>query len=167
LAEVIELAPLSDEDIRRLVSDIMQRVESPPESLFTLVCERALGNPLIVEEIVRILIADEVIDTRHQPWALHLDKLAEVTLPSEFEGVVKARLDKLSSEERESLEIAAVIGQTFWLGAVLALYRGEPNGASSDENEWQLDPRSARLADLFEALRRKDMIRPHADSLFK
>jgi len=164
VTESIELTPLSDEDIRGLLSNILQRLDHIPDKLHDLVCQRALGNPLIVEEIVKILIGEGVIDTRPQPWQLHLAKLDAVELPAEFEGMVKARIDTLSPEERDCLEMASVIGNAFWLGAVLALSR-ENNKLEDDE--WQVDDRAARLTDLLEVLRRKDMIRPHADSLFK
>lgn len=179
LSEIIELAPLSDEDVRGLVGDILQRVEDLPESLLRIVCERAIGNPLMVEEIIKLLIGEDVIDTRAQPWVLHADRLEQVELPMEFEGLVRARIETLGPQERDCLEVASVLGRTFWLGAVLALMRGEPAPAAgavanpltiaaSGEggDDWQ-SARAARLADLLESLRRKDMIRPHADSLFK
>ncbi|MDX9721574.1 MAG: tetratricopeptide repeat protein [Myxococcota bacterium] len=164
-AEHIELAPLADEDIRNLLNDILQRLELVPEALQDLVCQRALGNPMIVEEIVRLLIGEGVIDTRPNPWLLHLDRLSDVTLPSEFSDVIRARLDTLADVERNCLELAAVVGQTFWLETIVAMMRA--NAQHQDAEPWQLDTQAARLADLLESLRRKDMIRPHPDSLFK
>ena len=163
--EHIDLAPLADEDIRLLLKDILQRAETVPEELFALVCERAVGNPLIVEEIVRILIGENVIDTRPAVWEIHADRLARVELPQEFEGVIEARLNTLGEEERSLIEVAAVIGQTFWLNAITALLRS--NDCAPPGAEWGHDPKAARLVDLLESLRRKDIVRPHTDSFFK
>lgn len=160
----VDVSPLSDEEVKALVGDILQRLEEVPDVLTQTICERALGNPLMVEEIVKILIGEEVIDTRTQPWELHLDKLEDVELPQELEGVLRARLDTLSSEEREALEVASVIGQTFWVGALLAMTRPHTTDPPTD---WHLEATHTKLIDRLEALRRKDMIRLHPDSIFK
>ena len=44
-----------------------------------------------------------------------------VEVPSTVEGVLQARLDRLSSQAREVLHRAAVVGRTFWRGSLIAL----------------------------------------------
>ena len=42
----------------------------------------------------------------------------DVVLPETVQGIIAARLDTLPAEEKELLQDAAVMGRTFWLGAL-------------------------------------------------
>jgi len=65
---------------------------------------RAGGNPLYAEQYVRMLA--ERGDAEEMP------------LPETVQGIIAARLDALSVEEKGLLQNAAVLGKVFWLGAV-------------------------------------------------
>jgi tetratricopeptide (TPR) repeat protein len=65
---------------------------------------RAGGNPLYAEQYVRMLAEREEAE--------------ELPLPETVQGIIAARLDALSPEEKNLLQNAAVIGKVFWLGAV-------------------------------------------------
>src|SRR5262249_10585692 len=67
--------------------------------------ERAGGNPLYAEQYTRVLL--ERGDVRE--------------LPETVQGIIAARLDGLSDEEKRLLQDAAVVGKVFWLGAVEAV----------------------------------------------
>jgi tetratricopeptide (TPR) repeat protein len=43
---------------------------------------------------------------------------ADVVLPESVQGIIAARLDTLSADEKELLQKAAVLGRVFWLGAL-------------------------------------------------
>ena len=92
------------------------------------------GNPLFVEEMVRMLAEDEV--------AGELDALR---VPATVQAVLAARLDRLDSEERALLQRAAVIGQVFSWGAVAEL---TPTAEA------------AQIARHLQALVRKGLIQP-------
>ena len=66
---------------------------------------RAGGNPLYAEQFARSL--------------LERGELLEV--PETVQGIIAARLDALSEEEKRLLQDAAVVGKVFWLGAVEAV----------------------------------------------
>ena len=57
----LELRPLSRRDSRRLVEEILQKVEQVPVALSKLVVGGAEGNPFYVEELIKMLIEDGVI----------------------------------------------------------------------------------------------------------
>ena len=63
--------------------------------------------------------------------------------PETLQGVVAARIDALPAEEKELLQLAAVLGKVFWTDALSSL-----SGASS----WQLEER-------LHALERKEFVR--------
>ncbi len=118
----LDLEPLSKRDTRRLVREILQYVENVPDDLRDLIVERSEGNPYYVEELIKVLIEDGVIlknsDTQ---WSVQLDKLASARVPASLIGVLQARIDALSSEERLLLQRASVIGRVFWDRSLLAL----------------------------------------------
>lgn len=157
---VMELKPLSDEDVRRLVDQVLERAGTVSEEIYNVICERAFGVPLSVEEILRVLISSGVIDTRGNEWQIHTDKLPDVDIPASFEGLVQARLDTLTDEETRLLEKASMIGRTFWLDNVASLERIEKDHFESDDSQaWPGYQHDARVRDVLDVLRRKDMIR--------
>src|SRR5207253_7075067 len=63
---------------------------------------RAEGNPLFVEETVRMLVHDE----------------ADGGIPDTLQALIAARIDRLAHEEKVVLQRAAVVGRIFWQGAL-------------------------------------------------
>jgi len=58
----INLSPLSKRASRELVAEILQRVEEIPANLSDLIVDSAEGNPFYVEEMVKMLIDQGVIE---------------------------------------------------------------------------------------------------------
>src|SRR5207248_3032677 len=54
-----------------------------------------------------------------------------LTLPETVQGLIAARLDGLSSEEKSVLQNAAVLGKVFWQGAIVAV--DGIDGTTADE----------------------------------
>lgn len=92
----------------------------------TAIAERADGVPLFIEEILHGLAERGVLAPRGRTWIPTRDLEME-DLPLTVEAVIQARLDRLEPSEREVLRKAAVIGETFWFGALRAV--GEPEAA--------------------------------------
>lgn len=157
---VMELTPLADEDIRQIVEQVLARAGEVPDALHGIICERAFGNPLSVEEQLRVLISAGVIDTRGNAWQIHAERLESLDLPADFEGLVQARLDALDADERRVLEQAAVIGRAFWLDNVASLERIEKDDFHIDDaHAWPGFEHDQRVLRVLDVLRRKDMIR--------
>ena len=123
----LDLAPLADEDAQRLLAALLQSETLPP-AVSAPILERCAGNPLYAEEITALL-RDRglLIDTAA---GLMLAKGAELPLPGAVQAVIAARLDDLPPESKALLADAAVVGQTFWAGAVAAL--GERAAADAE-----------------------------------
>ena len=109
---VIRLDSLSDAEASALLKHLAPDLSSTP--LGSRVLATAEGNPLFVEQFVAY-IADEVAaggGDITDPTALDL------AVPPTIGALLAARLDRLPDAERSVLERAAVIGRTFWAGAV-------------------------------------------------
>jgi hypothetical protein len=97
----VSLSPLSKEETAHLVGSLLERSVLPAETQADLL-DRAGGNPLYAEEFVRMLRDQGQVDE----------------LPETVQGLIAARLDLLEPEQKALLQEAAVVGKTFWLGAV-------------------------------------------------
>jgi class 3 adenylate cyclase/tetratricopeptide (TPR) repeat protein len=102
-ALTISLSPLSSEETAVLLSYALERTLLPAETQQALL-ERAEGNPLYAEQFAQLYLERGSAD--------------ELPLPETLQGIVAARLDGLSTEEKVVLQDAAVVGKVFWTGAL-------------------------------------------------
>jgi class 3 adenylate cyclase/tetratricopeptide (TPR) repeat protein len=98
----IELGALGDEDAEELVAALLVDAELSPE-VGRDVLDKSEGNPLFVEETIRVLA--EGTDER-------------VSIPDSVQALIAARVDGLSRPAKIVLQRAAVIGRVFWRGAL-------------------------------------------------
>lgn len=127
----IDLHTLNKRESRKLVSEILQKVEHVPVALQELVISWAEGNPFFIEELIKMLIENKVIAKGPESWYVLPEELVHISVPATLTGVLQARLDSLPSKERTVLDLAAVIGRTFWDKAIqyLQLSSNSQDGA--------------------------------------
>lgn len=107
----LALDPLSSEDSRRLVANLLA-IESLPESVRQLIYEKSDGNPFFVEEVMRMLIEQGAIEERDGTWSA-TRAIDDVEIPDNLHGLLLARIDSLPAESRHTLLVASVIGRRF------------------------------------------------------
>jgi class 3 adenylate cyclase/predicted ATPase len=130
---VLELDALSGEDSVELIAELVpEGVQVPIDRLL----EAAGGNPLFLEETVRML-ADVGASADGE----------EFPVPSNLQALIASRLDQLGPGEKRLAQNASVIGTTFWPAAVVAM-----NGIEGDFEQG--------LA----GLERRDLVRPGGTS---
>lgn len=110
----LNLMPLSRDDSRQLVAELLKKAGEVPDALRELVVSGADGNPYYVEELIKMLIEDGVIVKGETHWHIEPKRLVQVRIPATLTGVLQARLDSLSANERVVLQQASVIGRIFW-----------------------------------------------------
>jgi class 3 adenylate cyclase/tetratricopeptide (TPR) repeat protein len=115
----IHLHPLSKDDSRLLVNEILRKVPELPDAIRELVVGGAEGNPFYLEELIKMLIDQRVICPDEEQWRVEPGRLASVHVPSTLSEVLQARLDSLSINERLTIQRAAVVGRIFWDQAIL------------------------------------------------
>jgi class 3 adenylate cyclase/tetratricopeptide (TPR) repeat protein len=115
----IDLQPLGVAESRRLVSELLQKLSDIPNELNDLLTSRGSGNPFYMEELVKMLIDQGAIATIGERWSLDADRLRTLRVPPTLTGVLQARLDGLPAAERRALQLASVIGMTFWDSALM------------------------------------------------
>jgi class 3 adenylate cyclase/tetratricopeptide (TPR) repeat protein len=122
-ATAIELEPLGEADSEALIEALLADDELPAEARTTLF-EKTEGNPLFVEETLR-MISEANADANGSV----LERI-----PDTLQALIAARIDHLPPGEKSVLQRAAVIGRTFWAGAV-----GHLGGDGDGELEPLLD----------------------------
>ena len=148
----LDLLPLTDEDCRRLVAEILRKVPEIPEELIGLIVTRAEGSPFYVEELIKVLIEGDVIVTAGDTWSVRLERLARLKVPATLTGVLQARLDSLSAPDREVLQQAAVVGRVFWTNVVEHMHHPD------------LQKEEGTINNSLGSLRKKELIFNHEES---
>lgn len=110
----IKLDPLSNESSQELINSLLT-ISELPSSLRDLILQKAEGNPFFVEEVVRTLIERGVVvrDEGGSKWVATKD-IEGVFIPDNLQALLTARIDRLSSEVRRTLQYASVIGRSFY-----------------------------------------------------
>jgi S1-C subfamily serine protease len=119
----LALGPLSGEETAELARDCLG-AKSLPTDLHALILERSGGNPLFAEELVRLLQDRGLLESRGGKVALRPG--VEVPMPDSIGALIAARLDLLAPDRKALLADAAVVGRSFWAGAVAAVGPHEP-----------------------------------------
>jgi len=114
----IYLEPLTRKETEAMVEDLLST--RLPDELTQVVVDRSDGNPLFVEEIIRMFVDRGVIRAEAARWDV-VRPVEQVEVPRSIQALIAARLDSLPSEEKAIVQDAAVVGRAFWLGAVQRL----------------------------------------------
>ncbi|TMD18336.1 MAG: hypothetical protein E6I98_11965 [Chloroflexi bacterium] len=107
----IRLEPLSLEDSRTLVSNLLH-IESLPAEIRDLILAKAEGNPFFVEEVIRMLMDRGAIVQEGDRWVA-TERVATIEIPDTIHGLLLARIDKLPRDSKRTLRVASVIGRQF------------------------------------------------------
>ena len=106
----IELEPLSEDESAELVEQLLNQLAGTsgerPASLPKEALDRTEGNPLFVEETIRMLIESG-------PGNGSADRV-----PDTLQALIAARIDYLDPAAKTLLQRGAVVGRVFWRGAL-------------------------------------------------
>jgi adenylate cyclase len=109
----IEVTALSRSDSENLLAEWFgDSTRLFPERLRALILERAGGNPLYLEEVVRDLISAGMLIRDDLAWRC-TEEAATAQVPSTLHGLLLARVDRLDAKDRQVIQEAAVIGPRF------------------------------------------------------
>jgi class 3 adenylate cyclase/predicted ATPase len=125
----LDLLPLSDENCRRLVLEILQKVAVIPPALTELVVAKAEGSPFYVEELIKVLIDKGVIVRGEEQWRVEMERFSDLKVPATLTGLLQARLDSLNTNTREKLQQASIVGRIFWTSVVELMQNPESQSA--------------------------------------
>lgn len=120
----IEMKPLSAAEAESLFRQLCRTVPNLPPSLIAHAATLG-GSPRGLFELVRFFLESGIIARSKTGWQVDTLKLQKAKLPQSHIELVAARLKCMPKEDLDVLERAAVVGETFWLDAAVALIRAE------------------------------------------
>jgi tetratricopeptide (TPR) repeat protein len=105
------LRGLNADEVRRMLSGIAG--QDIPWGLAKAVHRQTEGNPLFVQEVVRYLAEEGIIEREQGKWRARSDTPLEMRIPDGLRDVIGKRLSGLSESCNKVLSVAAVIGRDF------------------------------------------------------
>ena len=110
-AQTIALAPLSDSESSALIAKLLGPDSSVGEVGEAIVA-RAAGNPFFAQEMIRDLAERGILQGTSGSYVCHTD-VAEVSVPATLHAAIGARIDRLGTGAKKTINAAAVIGLRF------------------------------------------------------
>ena len=169
--KIVELSALSDTDSARVMEDLLAPCGDAEgiEDLVDAACTLAGGNPALLERMVRIFHDMAVVEVKDEfaeveTWIIHLDRIAEVSLPLTVDDAIQARIAALAPPGRDLLERAATMGSVFWLGGLLAIARLDSSAPDMWSRSSVIDETAIR--ETLKELKERDYILTLPDSTF-
>jgi class 3 adenylate cyclase/tetratricopeptide (TPR) repeat protein len=147
-ASVVTLQPLNKAQIDSLIQGLVGDAEFPSGARVRI-ASVAEGNPLFVEETLRMLVDQDLLELREGRWTVTGD-LSGIAIPPTIHALLAARLDSLDPEQRAIVERGAVVGRSFWWGAVSDLSSSEVR---------------SRIGACLQSLVRKELIEPYSSEI--
>jgi predicted ATPase len=110
----LTLHPLDAGETDRLVGALLQIADLPVELRMNIL-GKTEGNPYFVEEVVRSLIEQGVVYRTDDGlrWRASTN-VQEIAIPDTLQALLMARMDRLDRETRATLQLASVIGRSFY-----------------------------------------------------
>ena len=133
----ISLDALDDSASEALLAKLVDVHGLPPGDYTKQLLRNAAGNPLFLEETVRMLAESGALSRGGTS--------IDIAVPTSLQAMIGARLDGLPDEDKSVAQHASVVGMVFWSGAVSELHGGET------------EPR-------LQALEERDLVRARAES---
>jgi class 3 adenylate cyclase len=107
----ISLRALSESESNQLVSNLLDS-SNLPKPVYNIIMNKTEGNPLFVEEVIRMLVDRRLLERDGDGWRFARD-IESVDIPANLQSLLLARIDRLPEEARQTLRIASVIGRQF------------------------------------------------------
>jgi predicted ATPase len=103
--------PLGDEGAEEMLTALLGE-GADLAALRRLILNRTQGNQLFIEEMVQVLFDEGVVV--HDGAALKVERpLSQVHIPTTVQGVLASRIDRLPPDEKQLLQVLAVMGRDF------------------------------------------------------
>lgn len=113
--EYITLKPLGDRDVTQLIADTLQTDLAAVQPLSQLVMQKTRGNPFFVNEFLRTLHAEHLLnfDRETLSWEWDIRQIERMGITDNVVDLTIAKLQKLSDSTQAALRLAACVGAEF------------------------------------------------------
>ncbi len=112
----LRLAPLGKEEAEELLTFLLGN-DASLRQLKTLILEKTEGTPFFMEEVVQTLAEEGALVGERGNYRLE-QAPTELHISPTVQGVLAARIDRLTAEEKALLQQLSVVGRQFPVGLV-------------------------------------------------
>lgn len=119
----INIHPLTAKDTNQLVDKLLT-ISDLPAKLRQRILEKTDGNPFFIEEVVRTLIDNGLVVREVNGDGIHwraVKNIEDIEIPGSLQALLIARIDKLEDSARRTLQLASVIGRSFYFRVLEAI----------------------------------------------
>ncbi|MDI6722532.1 MAG: AAA family ATPase, partial [Candidatus Aenigmarchaeota archaeon] len=107
----INLTGLSEDSVEKMAEGLWGSANLP-ESVKRLVIEKSDGNPLFVEELVKMLVEKGAIKKVNGSYQA-VAEIDNISVPGTIQGILMSRINRLEKDLKLTLQYASVIGGEF------------------------------------------------------
>jgi predicted ATPase len=111
ISSTLTLKRVGIRETRHLLSIFLNRTDFP-QGFVETVYRQTEGNPFFIEEVIKSLMEQGIIDPADARWHEKVD-MTSITIPSSVRAVITQRVARLDQPAIRTLENASVIGQEF------------------------------------------------------
>ncbi|HJL20263.1 MAG TPA: tetratricopeptide repeat protein [Sandaracinaceae bacterium LLY-WYZ-13_1] len=156
------IAPFTEADVASFVHVLLPNLGEAPEPVVAALTHRSGGHPSALRELLFALVEAQLFRQEADgSLVADVSKLEAGTLPVTLEDAIRARLARLDSLERATLDRASVVGEVFMDRCLLAMMRSErkvPGDTENPETMWPDDDDEQALAAALARLEEKGFV---------
>ena len=107
----INLERLNKDEIKKISEELL-KIPKLPLPLVNDMVTKSGGNPLFLEEIIKLLIAKGVLFKKDDEWLANAEEIT-FSIPYAIEAIIRHRFDTMDASLRNTLEEMSIIGRKF------------------------------------------------------
>ena len=111
----LSLKPLSVNDVRQVLIDSLHRPAEEVQSLAVLVHNKTGGNPFFINEFLKTLYSEELLnfDLKQHRWLWDTQAITDKCITDNVVELMLGKMQKLPEETQQILRLASCIGSYF------------------------------------------------------
>lgn len=124
----LALAPLSRGDITALLADTLFQSPAACAELADLCLARTAGNPFFLEQFLRLLHQDGLLQRSlgRRGWRWDIDAVRDVGVAGDAVSMMIERIRRMPAPTQDALQIAASLGRTFDIDTLATIMDESP-----------------------------------------
>ncbi|HIE01755.1 MAG TPA: GAF domain-containing protein, partial [Thiotrichaceae bacterium] len=129
IINTIELANLQQEDVNHLLQDSLKCEAGRTQSLTDLIYQKTQGNAFFTHQFLQTLYSDALLcfDFEQLKWRWDVEQIAAKNITDNVVDLMANKINKLPAKTSRVLQLAACMGNQFYLSILAIIYEQDKN----------------------------------------